>query len=235
MIDLDNFKREAVYLNELMAEGVYTLQFGSYADRHPGLGKMVKCHLCGRRRREIPLSPCCNTGHATTQRAYSEEKGFHQVNSRVWNEEKGIWEDGARVNESPIGKGFFKRFQHKRHSNKFRKQLHDLILQMTGQTYELPQGDWIPTKVGEKTQYVPSESKVDEKATQESRERAEAFRNTTQLCLEGLQGFHEPQNPVPLQNIPAFAEQVLRAERKNGKNRKRKYQKLSRRINFGLI
>lgn len=211
MIDLENFKREAVYLNEIMAEGIYTLQFGSYADRHPGLGKMVKCPLCGRRRREIPLSPCCNTGHATTQRAYSEEKGFHQINSRVWNEKKGIWEDGARVNESLIGKGFFKRFHHKRHSNKFRKQLHDLILQMTGQTYE------------------------NEKDTQESRDRAEAFRNTTQLCLDGLQGFHEPQNPVPLQNIPAFAERVLRAERKNGKNRKRKYQKLSRRINRGLV
>lgn len=206
-IDLSNFQRDAAYLNEITAEGIYALQFGSYADRNPGQGKMVKCPLCGRRRREVPLTPCCNTSHATTQRAYSKEKGFHQVNSQKWNAEKGVWEDAPRVNEGMMGKAFFKRFTHKRHSNKFRKRLHDLILQMTGTVYE------------------------DENATKESRAKAEEFRNITQLYLEGLVGFHEPKNLVPLQSIPNFAERVLRAERQNAANRKRKQQKLSRRIN----
>jgi|SRR5579859_4426690 len=200
-MDLSNFQREVTYINEMMAEGLYVLHFGSYADRHPGLGKMVKCPLCGRRRREVPLVPCCNTSHATTQRAWSAEKGFHQVPSRRWNAEKKEWEDSPRVVERILTKSFLKRFKHKRHSNKFRKHLHDLILQMTGQRYE------------------------DEAATKESLERAEAFRNTTQLMLEGLPGFYAPENPVPLQHIPQFAERVLRAQRKP--DGKRKYRNVA--------
>lgn len=62
----------------------------------------------------------------------------------------------------------------------------------------------------------------------------EAFRNTTQLLLEGLPGFHTPQRPVDLASIPAYAERVVRTIRKGKAHRKRTQQQESRQINRGL-
>lgn len=204
---MTNFQRDIAYINQLMAEGLQTLLRGSYADRHPGQGRMVKCPLCGRRRRELPLEPCCNTEHATTQRAWSPEIGFHQVEHKEWDDNLKEWVPAPRVVEALMGKGFFKKFTHKRHSNLRRKQLHDLILAMSGQVYE------------------------DGALTAESQKVAEDFRNTIQLFMEGLPGFHTPENPVPLQSIPNFAERVLREEHKSVKKRESKQQDESRKIN----
>lgn len=52
---------------------------GSFSERHPMLGKMVTCPFCHKRRRLLSDVPCCNARYATTQRAYSDELGFHQV------------------------------------------------------------------------------------------------------------------------------------------------------------
>ena len=62
----------------------------------------------------------------------------------------------------------------------------------------------------------------------------EAFRNTTQLLLEGLPGFWEPPNEIPEAHIPNFAEKLLMKERKAKARQKRKQHQDARRINFGL-
>jgi hypothetical protein len=62
----------------------------------------------------------------------------------------------------------------------------------------------------------------------------EAARNTTQLLLEGLLGFHEPIMAVPPQGVPAFAERVIFNIQRHKRHVKRDQQKLSRRINWGL-
>jgi len=123
-MDLSRFVRQISEMNAQVAKTIDIMRFGSYAERHPMQGKMVNCPLCGRRRRELPLTPCCNTAHATTQRAWSPEKGFYQA------------ECLPRVNEENAGiKNLVKRFKHKRHSNKLRKQVHDLSIALQNDEY----------------------------------------------------------------------------------------------------
>lgn len=176
-IDLSDFKREIAFLNAELADGIARLHKGSYSDRHPGLGKMINCPLCGHRRREVPEIPCCNSM-------------FFVV-----------------ADEGAVRRQFMKKILHKRHSNKLRHQIHDMALAMTGQKYE------------------------NEKDTEQSAANAEKFRITTQLMLEGLEGFHDPKTLIPLHGAPNLAERVIKNIRKHKANKKRKMQKESRRIN----
>jgi hypothetical protein len=228
-LDLANFQREIAYLNETLANGIQILQYGSYADRHPGLGKMVKCSMCGRRRREVPLESCCHTAFATTQRIWTEghsvrgiflnegvgkgfgprtrhEKGFHQLEWKEWDEKAKDYIPKPRMNEAVVGRSFFRRMRHRRHSNLLRHQIHDMILAISGRHYE------------------------DAEETKKSLEAAEQFRNTTHFLLEGLLGFHEPKE-LPIQHIPNLAERVVRNIHKQKSIKKKNQQKLSRKIN----
>lgn len=82
MVDLEklqqNFSKELSNLHAAVQKAADTMLYGSYSERHPGLGKMIRCPHCGFRRRLNQLG-CCNPQYATTQRAWSEEKGFHQA------------------------------------------------------------------------------------------------------------------------------------------------------------
>jgi hypothetical protein len=213
-VDLTPFVRQISDLNASVAESVDILRFGSYADRYPGLGRMVSCPLCGRRRRELPLYPCCTSAHATTQRVWGEthdvrgtrderpdkgfgprtrhEKHFHQAPHQEWNAEKEVMESMPRVNPEKAGfHNFLKRIQHKRHSNKLRHQIHDMALLLQN----------------------------------------EEARNTTQFLLEGLPGFWEPTKGIDLGHIPQFAQRVVKNIRLCAANKKREQQKISRKAN----
>lgn len=128
-LNSSSFQRLIAYANELTADSLERLQYGSFSDRHPGLGKMTRCPLCGRRKREFAQTLCCNTTHATTCRAWTPELGFHQIEWKEWDKESKEWKPSARVNSQYAGmKNITKRFLHKRHSNKLRHQIHDMIL-----------------------------------------------------------------------------------------------------------
>jgi hypothetical protein len=90
---------------------------GSFSDRRPDLGKMHKCSFCGRRHRMIGPR-CSNADYATTQRAWSEEKGFHQV------------ECEPRVVEQIFGKKMFRKIMHKRHGQNRNAALRVLTIRM---------------------------------------------------------------------------------------------------------
>lgn len=90
---------------------------GSFSDRRPDLGKMHKCQFCGRRHRMI-APRCSNADYATTQRAWSEEKGFHQV------------ECEPRVVEHLFGKKMFRKIMHKRHGQTRNNALKVLTIRM---------------------------------------------------------------------------------------------------------
>lgn len=90
---------------------------GSFSDRRPDLGKMHNCQFCGRRHRMIGPR-CSNADYATTQRAWSLEKGFHQV------------ECEPRVVEPLFGKKMFRKIMHKRHGQNRNNALKVLTIRM---------------------------------------------------------------------------------------------------------
>ena len=90
---------------------------GSFSDRRPDLGKMHNCGICGRRHRMIGPR-CSNADYAKTQRAWSEEKGFHQV------------ECDERVVEHLFGKKMFRKVMHKRHGQTRNSALKALTIRM---------------------------------------------------------------------------------------------------------
>ena len=98
-------------------EAVDLLKFGSFSQRHPSLGKMRRCPFCRQRRREFSGERCCNTAHATSQRAWSAERGFHQA------------ECEPRVTGDQMPKSFMRKVMHKRRLSPFRKLIHEKNLQ----------------------------------------------------------------------------------------------------------
>jgi len=87
---------------------------GSFSDRRPDLGKMVCCPHCGIRRRTNGPR-CCNPEFATTQRAWTPEMGFHQV------------ECAERSNPNPFSKQFMRKFRHKRHGQSRNFKIRHLV------------------------------------------------------------------------------------------------------------
>lgn len=180
MIDLKTYPKDLQYASELLGSAVETLMHGSWAARHPANGKMVNCPLCGRRRRELPDIPCCTTAHTTTKRAWSEEKGFYQV------------ECEPRVNlKNILPAKTMRKMRHKLHRNLLNKQVHDLAMAFSNSN----------------------------------------FLKEIQNKMEGLAPFHRPNREILETATPAFAEKVVRMERKKRANQKRSQQKESRRIN----
>jgi hypothetical protein len=90
---------------------------GTFSDRRPDLGKMMNCSFCERRHRMIGPR-CSNADYATTQRAWSLEKGFHQV------------ECAPRVVEQLFGKKMFRKILHKRHGQNKNNALKALTIRM---------------------------------------------------------------------------------------------------------
>jgi len=62
-------KREEAALLQIIAEAARRTVKGSFADRNPMLGKMVKCPSCSRRVRQANLSACCNSVLSPVQNA----------------------------------------------------------------------------------------------------------------------------------------------------------------------
>ena len=52
--------QEAINNAALALKAADRLKYGSFSDRNPALGKMVRCSLCGRRRRQNAKLPCCS-------------------------------------------------------------------------------------------------------------------------------------------------------------------------------
>lgn len=71
------FAKDISNLFTLVAWATEMQRHGSYADRHPNLGKMRRCPNCGKRRREFGQR-CCNARYATTRRVWDSENGFQQ-------------------------------------------------------------------------------------------------------------------------------------------------------------
>ena len=112
MFDIEKFRKNfAKDLNNMLVmvgQAVET-ERGSYSDRHPNLGKMMRCSFCGTRRRQ-GTPKCCNAEYAKTQRAWDAEQGLHQT------------ECDERVIANFFPKSFLKRVVHKRHGqNRFFK------------------------------------------------------------------------------------------------------------------
>ena len=146
-----NFIREQSDLNAAVLESIDVLRYGSFSQRNPGLGRMKMCPICKHRTRELATIPCCTGGHSKTKRAWSEGKGFYQA------------ECEPRVNSEKAGMhNLIKRFQHKRHSNKLRKKIHDMVIALQTEEFRnttqfllegLP-GFWEPQK-GLNIQHIP--------------------------------------------------------------------------------
>lgn len=102
-MDLSSMHKDIAELGTSLAQGLEAQVFGSFSARNPGLGKMMRCPFCHTRRYQFASSPCCNAGHAKTQRAWDPEQGFYQV------------ECAPRANESPFSKSVIKKMLHKRH------------------------------------------------------------------------------------------------------------------------
>src|SRR5215469_13192146 len=108
MFDLEqlqkNFAKDLSNMPALIARGVHAQLYGSFSERHPNLGKMRRCPFCRQRRYQNAPERCCNAAYAKTQRAWSPELGFHQV------------ECAERVSaESMFPKKLIRRVMHKRH------------------------------------------------------------------------------------------------------------------------
>lgn len=122
MIDHSVFQKDLSDLSAALRQGLETQVFGSFAERNPALGRMTRCPFCRTRHRQAAELPCCNAAHATTKRAWSKEKDFYQESCE------------PRVVDAVLPKSILKKFKHKRHSNKFRKLVHDMTLAMQDET-----------------------------------------------------------------------------------------------------
>ena len=209
-MDLSIFQRDISEISASLSEGLERLQYGSYSERNPGMGKMRTCPFCRKRRFEFSNERCCNASHATSKRAYDPE---HDVRGKRLSDrtergfgpatrhEKGFYQEPCepRVSEFSIKK-FVKKLNHSQPA---------------------------PTNMGRHNRLLTYNLLKDMKSDE--------FRNTMQLLLEGLPGFHEPTKPVDIASAPSFAEKVIVAGRKAKSRRRRKAQQLARRINFGLV
>ena len=119
-MNLETIQRDIADLSAAVTEGMGRIQYGSYSERTPHLGKMKTCPFCHKRKREFDVeNVCCNASHATSQRAWDAERGFYQESC------------SPRIAESNLKK-LVKKMQHKKHSNKKRNQIHDLTLLFQG-------------------------------------------------------------------------------------------------------
>jgi hypothetical protein len=104
-----NFAKDLSNMQATIAWALEQERTGSFAARHPNLGKMFRCPYCRTRRRQ-GTAACCTPTYAKTQRAWDAEQGFHQV------------ECEERVIANFFPKSFLKRIVHKRHGqNRFFK------------------------------------------------------------------------------------------------------------------
>lgn len=133
----NTYEKDLNNLGLLVNYAAYIQVNGSYNQRHPDLGRMFRCLACGKRRRlGGPL--CCSAKWATTQRAWDEEKGFHQVECPV------------REVSTLVPNSIKRKFLHKKHGQskewKYRAQtirfqedaelLKSAVIEMSGWTPE---------------------------------------------------------------------------------------------------
>ena len=109
-VDLHNLSMVVDYAADILLRG-------TRSQRRPDLGKMFTCPHCKTRRLQ-GAPKCCNPEYAKTQRAWTPELGFHQV------------ECAERVHESPFSKSFQRRFRHKKHGQNRTNKLRAFILRL---------------------------------------------------------------------------------------------------------
>lgn len=61
----DNINRELDTLGNLVDRAADLRISGTYLQRNPDLGRMVRCPFCSVRRRQNQVVPCCNTQYLT--------------------------------------------------------------------------------------------------------------------------------------------------------------------------
>ena len=72
------FAKDFSYLETGVEYAAWVMRFGSFGDRNPHLGKMVRCPFCRTRHRQA--IQCCDPHYATTVRAYDPE---HDVKTKA--------------------------------------------------------------------------------------------------------------------------------------------------------
>jgi hypothetical protein len=117
-MDLSSIQRDIAEVGAAASEGLERLQYGSYAERHPALGKYRTCPFCRQRRFEFSPDRCCNASHATSKRAWSDELGFYQEPCE------------PRVVEAMLPKAFMKKLLHKRHGQSRQWKIRALVARM---------------------------------------------------------------------------------------------------------
>ena len=133
LIDLfkKNFAKDLSNMQATIAWALEQERTGSFAARHPNLGKMFRCPYCRTRRRQ-GTAACCTPTYAKTQRAWDadynvpgvkpnrNEKGFGPTTRHEKNFHQVECEERVIANFFP--KSFLKRIVHKRHGqNRFFK------------------------------------------------------------------------------------------------------------------
>ena len=114
-----NFAIDLKNLSMVVDYAANILLTGTRSQRRPDLGKMFTCPHCGSRRLQ-GAPKCCNAEYAKTQRAWTPELGFYQV------------ECPERVHESMFSKSFLRRLRHKKHGQNRTNRLRAFILRLMG-------------------------------------------------------------------------------------------------------
>lgn len=197
--------RQTSDLSALVSAVLERSIYGSYSERTPHLGRMRTCPHCRIRRREFSIEKCCNPSHAKTVRRYMTEYDVKGTRERPFTGERGF---GPTTRHE---KGFYQATCEPRVTDLSTKRMVKKFQSRMRPGYDKRWGKEI---------YDLSLELTDEN-----------FRNTVQLLLEGLVGFHAPLRQVDIAGLGSFAEKTVDAIHKYRANKKRKSSKRSRRRN----
>jgi hypothetical protein len=215
-VDLTKIQRDLSDLATTGTEGLAILMYGSFADRNPGLGPMRTCPHCHQRRRMFGTEPCCNASHAHTKRAYNP---LHDV--------RGVRENTGQKENDTTERGFGPSTRHELgfYQEECSPRISDFSMAKLAKRLKHKQR--FAPNYGRQNRWLMHDLTLEL--------QNEAARNTTQLLLEGLLPFHEPVKLIGMADVPAFAERVILNIQRHKRHVKRDQQKLSRRINWGLV
>lgn len=196
---------------------------GSFSERHPFLGKKIRCPFCHQRR--YRGEKCCSAAYSTSQRAWSPEKGFYQIACE------------PRVTQAIFPKPSRRRKHSHTHSGGRRQGpvnwIHQVILEFQAEPY-------LPGSTHCSKCLVEGIHKMDaDKAGQLVCPSCWRCFTPKDVMLPGPKlataiaemnyGFGVPQ-----EHIPVFAEKYVLWKIRQQKRAERKRHRLARRINFGL-
>lgn len=60
MTEIPRLVQEAQLAIQLVDRAAHTAKYGSFSQRNPTLGRMIRCEFCRKKRRQNAEIPCCN-------------------------------------------------------------------------------------------------------------------------------------------------------------------------------